>query len=138
MSFFVRRSFNLLTSSPINPDNAIRFENVTPNGRSFMSSQNVRMPSKVMGSDSKDLVIAQLKREIMEEKISDKDYNNISSQLTNLERRYTELKQEKNIKEMEFSHKMDHQMKTYANLQTEFDTFVIEIYEKDSEFKNLL
>jgi len=85
--------------------------------------------------DSKDLVIAQLKREIMELKISDNDYNNINSQLGNLERRYTQLKQEKNENEVEFSKKTEHQMKTLASLKTEVDSYFSQIGEKENEFR---
>lgn len=88
------------------------------------------------GVDSKDLVISQLKREIMELKISDKDYNNISAQLTNLERRYTQLKQEKSENEMEFGRKTDHQMKTLASLKSEIDSLFVQCDEKNNEYRN--
>lgn len=132
-------SHQLVYSSPAKSKSPIRVEsqfiNQSPNHRSYLSSSRMNAKSQ---PDSKDLVIAQLKREIMELKISDNDYNNINSQLGNLERRYTQLKQEKNENEVEFSKKTEHQMKTLASLKTEIDSHFSQIGEKENEFRGLL
>ena len=126
-------STHLYNSSPAKSRSPGRYESMSPNHKSMMSSSRIVGKS---GVDSKDLVISQLKREIMELKISDKDYNNISAQLTNLERRYTQLKQEKSENEMEFGRKTDHQMKTLASLKSEIDSLFVQCDEKNNEYRN--
>lgn len=125
----------MVYSSPAKSKSPGRNDNFSPNHRSHMSSS--RIHGKIQ-PDSKDLVIQQLKREIMELKISDNDYNNINSQLGNLERRYTQLKQEKNENELEFAKKTEHQMRTLASLKTECDSHNLQISEKENEFRGLL
>lgn len=135
----------LIESSPVRSNSPLRNpqiqthvrHNLSPNNRSYLSSSRATATLKNQ-PDSKDLIISQLKREIMELKISDNDYNNINAQLGNLERRYAQLKQEKNDAESDFSKKADHQMKTLASLKTEIDSYVYQIQEKDSEFRGLL
>lgn len=89
------------------------------------------------GAESKDIIIAQLMREINELKVQENDYTNFNLQLNNLEKRYSQLKEEKDIKEHDTSKKIQGLLGRLADTRSQIDSLRAELMKKNHDIKNL-
>jgi chromosome segregation ATPase len=87
--------------------------------------------------DAKDLYINQLMREIKELKLNDNDYKNIATTVSNLEKRYAQLRSEKAQSEHSNAKKHDELVERLATMRTKIDDYRSRIQEKENECKNL-
>lgn len=76
-------------------------------------------------------------REIKELKLNDTDYRNIATTVSNLEKRYSQLKSEKAQSEHANAKKHDELVERLASLRTKIDEYRTRIQDKENECKHL-
>jgi len=79
------------------------------------------------GLDSRDLVINQLKRDIVEMKTSEKNVADVNSQLVTVEHKYRILQDEKNIVERDARTRTDKNIRSIAGLRSKAETLKREL-----------
>lgn len=90
------------------------------------------------GIDSRDLVINQLKRDIVEMKTSEKNVVDVNSQLITVEHKYRILQDEKNIVERDARTRTDKNIRSIAGLKSKADTSKREVDNLNKAYDNLL
>jgi len=90
------------------------------------------------GGDSKDLIISQLKREIMELRVNERDLGAMNAQLSGLEQKYRMLQDDKSQIESESRNKTEKNLRTIAQMKTELDSFKRNLDDKNNEYETLM
>lgn len=90
------------------------------------------------GGDSKDLIINQLKREIMELRVNERDLGAMNTQLSGLEQKYRMLQDDKAQMEQDHRNKSDKNLRSMAQMRTELDSLKRQNEEKNGEYDALL
>merc|ERR1712166_1480525 len=90
------------------------------------------------GGDSKDLIISQLKREIMDLRVNERDLGAMNSQLAGLESKYRLLQDDKAQMEQDHRNKSDKNLRSMAQMRTELDSLKRQNEEKNGEYDALL
>ena len=88
--------------------------------------------------DSRDLLITQLKREIVQAKSNGKNVSDLTSQLANLEQRYNLLQDEKSLFERESRKKYDTNLRKIATLKADKITKNRQLEQLNSDYDTLL
>jgi chromosome segregation ATPase len=94
--------------------------------------------ANVNGVDSRDLIINQLKRDIVDIKSSERNLVDVNTQLTTLEQKYRILQDEKNITDRDARTRVDKNIRNIATLKSRADTAKRELEGFNRNYDNLL